>query len=163
MLRDETFPGRVGWKAIVVRPGDGHRGALERPFQRPDRRAARLSEGRAQSPLDQRTATFAVAPGGGTVTAPRGRRRLAATTTHDRSGDGFAGVFADAAAGKGVLLLLLLVAFGWGALHALSPGHGKAMVAAYLIGTRGTARHARRRWARSSRSPTRSACSRSAS
>jgi nickel/cobalt transporter (NicO) family protein len=34
------------------------------------------------------------------------------------------------------------VAFGWGALHALSPGHGKAMVAAYLIGTRGTARHA---------------------
>jgi ABC-type nickel/cobalt efflux system permease component RcnA len=27
-------------------------------------------------------------------------------------------------------------------LHALSPGHGKAMVAAYLVGTRGTARHA---------------------
>jgi nickel/cobalt transporter (NicO) family protein len=39
-------------------------------------------------------------------------------------------------------VLLLLAAFGWGALHALSPGHGKAMVAAYLIGTRGTARHA---------------------
>jgi nickel/cobalt exporter len=35
-----------------------------------------------------------------------------------------------------------LAAFGWGALHALSPGHGKAMVAAYLVGTRGTARHA---------------------
>jgi nickel/cobalt transporter (NicO) family protein len=41
-----------------------------------------------------------------------------------------------------VLLLLLLAAFGWGALHALSPGHGKAMVAAYLVGTRGTARDA---------------------
>jgi len=39
-------------------------------------------------------------------------------------------------------MLLLLAAFGWGALHALSPGHGKAMVAAYLIGTRGRARHA---------------------
>ncbi len=51
-------------------------------------------------------------------------------------------MFENAAAGDGVLLLLLLVAFGWGALHALSPGHGKAMVAAYLIGTRGTARHA---------------------
>src|SRR5207247_1868350 len=63
-------------------------------------------------------------------------------TTHNRSGDGFAGVFADAAKGKGVLLFLLLAAFGWGALHALSPGHGKAMVAAYLVGTRGTARHA---------------------
>src|SRR5213075_2878376 len=33
-------------------------------------------------------------------------------------------------------------AFGWGALHALSPGHGKTMVAAYLVGTRGTTRHA---------------------
>jgi ABC-type nickel/cobalt efflux system permease component RcnA len=39
-------------------------------------------------------------------------------------------------------VLLLLAAFGWGALHALSPGHGKAMVAAYLVGTRGTPRHA---------------------
>ena len=41
-----------------------------------------------------------------------------------------------------MLILLLLAAFGWGAVHALSPGHGKAMVAAYLVGTRGTARHA---------------------
>src|SRR5439155_3258023 len=58
------------------------------------------------------------------------------------SGDGFGSVFANAASGKGVLALLLLAALGWGALHALSPGHGKAMVAAYLAGTRGTARHA---------------------
>ena len=56
--------------------------------------------------------------------------------------DGFAGLFEDAASGEGVLVLLLLAAFGWGALHALSPGHGKAMVAAYLVGTRGTPRHA---------------------
>ena len=40
-------------------------------------------------------------------------------------------------------------AFGWGALHALSPGHGKAMVAAYLVGTRGNA--ARRRGPRRDR------------
>ena len=51
-------------------------------------------------------------------------------------------LFEDAASGQGVLLLLLLAAFGWGALHALSPGHGKAMVAAYLVGTRGRPRHA---------------------
>jgi ABC-type nickel/cobalt efflux system permease component RcnA len=62
--------------------------------------------------------------------------------TRNASGHGFAAVFEDAAAGQGVLALLLLAAFGWGTLHALSPGHGKAMVAAYLIGTRGTARHA---------------------
>ncbi|HKP88625.1 MAG TPA: sulfite exporter TauE/SafE family protein, partial [Thermoleophilaceae bacterium] len=65
-----------------------------------------------------------------------------ATTGAERGGDGFAGVLEDAASGHGVLLFLVLAAFGWGALHALSPGHGKAMVAAYLVGTRGTARHA---------------------
>ena len=62
--------------------------------------------------------------------------------TTDRGGGGFARLFAHAASGRGVLVLFLLAAFGWGALHALSPGHGKAMVAAYLVGTRGTARQA---------------------
>ena len=42
----------------------------------------------------------------------------------------------------GVVILAILLAMGWGALHSLSPGHGKTMVAAYLVGTRGTARHA---------------------
>jgi ABC-type nickel/cobalt efflux system permease component RcnA len=92
------------------------------------------------SPLDQRRATFAVRPGGGTLEAPESPG--AGTTTTSRGSDGLTGVFSDAASGQGVLLLLLLAAFGWGALHALSPGHGKAMVAAYLIGTRGAARHA---------------------
>lgn len=40
------------------------------------------------------------------------------------------------------ILMGLLAAFGLGALHALSPGHGKALVAAYLVGSRGTLRHA---------------------
>lgn len=34
-------------------------------------------------------------------------------------------------------LLALAVAFGLGALHALSPGHGKTIMAAYLVGSRG--------------------------
>ncbi len=42
----------------------------------------------------------------------------------------------------GVVLIALGLAFLFGALHALSPGHGKAMVAAYLVGSRGTVRHA---------------------
>src|SRR5262249_28057389 len=41
-----------------------------------------------------------------------------------------------------LVLTGLVIAFVFGGLHALSPGHGKAMVAAYLVGTRGTARHA---------------------
>ena len=37
----------------------------------------------------------------------------------------------------GVILLSLLVAAFWGAAHALTPGHGKAIVAGYLVGTKG--------------------------
>lgn len=36
----------------------------------------------------------------------------------------------------------LAIAFGFGMVHTLSPGHGKTMVAAYLVGTRGTAKQA---------------------
>jgi ABC-type nickel/cobalt efflux system permease component RcnA len=39
-------------------------------------------------------------------------------------------------------LLGVAVAFGLGAMHALSPGHGKTIVAAYLVGTHGTFKHA---------------------
>jgi ABC-type nickel/cobalt efflux system permease component RcnA len=41
-----------------------------------------------------------------------------------------------------VALLGLLLAAGLGALHAMSPGHGKTVVGAYLVGSRGTAKHA---------------------
>jgi ABC-type nickel/cobalt efflux system permease component RcnA len=44
--------------------------------------------------------------------------------------------------GWGVMLAGVVVAFALGAIHALSPGHGKTIVAAYLVGTRGTPRHA---------------------
>jgi ABC-type nickel/cobalt efflux system permease component RcnA len=40
--------------------------------------------------------------------------------------------------GWGVLAAGVVVAFALGAIHALSPGHGKTIVAAYLVGTRGT-------------------------
>lgn len=41
-----------------------------------------------------------------------------------------------------VLLLSLIAAAALGAGHALTPGHGKTLMAAYLIGTRGSPRHA---------------------
>ncbi|MCU1233395.1 MAG: high-affinity nickel-transporter [Candidatus Solibacter sp.] len=44
--------------------------------------------------------------------------------------------------GWSVMLLGMMAAFAFGAVHALSPGHGKTLVAAYLVGSRGTARHA---------------------
>jgi ABC-type nickel/cobalt efflux system permease component RcnA len=41
-----------------------------------------------------------------------------------------------------VVAVALVVAAALGAFHALEPGHGKTVVAAYLVGSRGTARHA---------------------
>src|SRR5262249_51741122 len=41
-----------------------------------------------------------------------------------------------------LVLVALGIAFALGGLHAMSPGHGKTVVAAYLVGNRGTARHA---------------------
>lgn len=40
------------------------------------------------------------------------------------------------------LFLMMVIAVGFGAIHALTPGHGKTMVAAYLVGERGTMWHA---------------------
>ena len=137
---DQTFPGRVGWKDVIVQPGRRTAVKSSVPASDPTNGLRAYPADKLSSPLNQRTATFSVSPGTGTVSAPRGLD--SGPATHNRSGDGLAGVFADAADGKGVLVFLLLAALGWGALHALSPGHGKAMVAAYLVGTRGSARHA---------------------
>jgi ABC-type nickel/cobalt efflux system permease component RcnA len=41
-----------------------------------------------------------------------------------------------------IALAGLLLAFGLGALHAMSPGHGKTVVGAYLVGSRGTIKQA---------------------
>jgi ABC-type nickel/cobalt efflux system permease component RcnA len=64
------------------------------------------------------------------------------TATGERSLDGFADALAGGNTHGLLIVFLLAAAFGWGALHALSPGHGKAMVAGYLVGARGTPRHA---------------------
>jgi ABC-type nickel/cobalt efflux system permease component RcnA len=57
-------------------------------------------------------------------------------------GGGLASLIEEGDVSVGVLLASLLIAAFWGAAHALTPGHGKAMVAAYLVGTKGTPRHA---------------------
>jgi nickel/cobalt exporter len=141
-VRDGTFPGRVGWKAVVARPGAGTAVTSTAPSTDPTGGLRRYPKDALSSPRDERTASLAVRPGDGTLTAPRDPGGTPATTAERSGGDGFAGVFADAAAGRGVLLFFLLAALAWGAVHALSPGHGKTMVAAYLVGTRGRARHA---------------------
>jgi nickel/cobalt transporter (NicO) family protein len=140
-LRDGTFDDRVGWRAIVAAPGEGTAVRTDVPSGDPTNGLRRYPDDLLTSPLDRRDASFSVRRGDGTLVAPRSEGDEY-TTTGDGREDGFAGLFERASAGEGVLLVLLLAAFGWGLLHALSPGHGKAMVAAYLVGTRGRPRHA---------------------
>jgi nickel/cobalt transporter (NicO) family protein len=142
VVRDATFPGRVGWRAVVVRPGRGTAVHSSVPSADPTRGLRVYPKAVLSSPADRAVARLDVETGRGTVSAPRLDGDGVATVRGHDAGDGFAGIFADASAGRGVLVFLLLAAFGWGAVHALSPGHGKAMVAAYLVGTRGRARHA---------------------
>ena len=135
-VRDGTFAGRVGWVAVQALPGERTHVRTQAPATDPTGGLRRYPKDLLASPSHVRAADFAVRPGGGTLDAATGR--VSAAGGDARSEDGFAGLLS----GDGVLVLLLLAAFGWGALHALSPGHGKAMVAAYLVGTRGSTRDA---------------------
>jgi nickel/cobalt transporter (NicO) family protein len=139
VVRDGTFPGRVGWHAVVPVAGRGTAVRSDVPASDPTDGLRRYPQDVLSSPADVRAATLAVRPGAGTLAAPGSPYSEKVASTRE---DPLSRAFGDAAAGKGVLVLLLLTAFAWGALHALSPGHGKAMVAAYLVGARGTARHA---------------------
>jgi len=58
------------------------------------------------------------------------------------SSDRFASLIAVPELTPWIFLAGLLFAFALGAIHALSPGHGKAIVGAYLAGSNGTPRHA---------------------
>jgi ABC-type nickel/cobalt efflux system permease component RcnA len=61
----------------------------------------------------------------------------------DRVADGgFASLIGRSHLSALVILASLAAALFWGAAHALSPGHGKTIVTAYLVGQRGTPRHA---------------------
>ena len=141
---DDTYEDRLGWREIVVRGGDG---TSVKDSTVP---AKDVSDGLRSypkdmltSPLDIREATFTLAPGDGTVAGDDAGRMA------ERVGTSMGGFTQRAtelvSVGRlsaAVVALSMLAAFFWGAAHALTPGHGKAVVAVYLIGARGTAKHA---------------------
>lgn len=153
-VRDLTFEGRIGWVDLVSERGHG---TAVRTYVSPLDPTNRLRTYRGISLKgvpDQRDGQFRVRSGQGTLatpSAPAPQTGSEAGGENDGSSggdtaqtrdDAFTRLFEDASNGEGLFVVLLLAAFAWGALHAVSPGHGKAMVAAYLIGTRGTAKHA---------------------
>lgn len=136
---DHNFEGRAGWREIVVRPAAGTdvRVAPALLLDHSDGLRSYPTDSLSSAP-EMATASFEWAPGPGAV-APA--TADFAPVTAPRSNSGFADLL-ERHQSFGVIILGLLAAFGFGALHALGPGHGKTVVAAYLVGSRGTTRHA---------------------
>jgi ABC-type nickel/cobalt efflux system permease component RcnA len=128
---DTNYADRIGWKEIVV--GDA-------PSRSHELRA--YPKDLLSSPLDITHVQTSLVPGTVPGTRPHVTRG-ATLRAPDRVADsGFASLVAREHLGVWVILASLAVALFWGAAHALSPGHGKAIITAYLVGQRGTPRHA---------------------
>jgi nickel/cobalt transporter (NicO) family protein len=141
-FQDTNFAGRPGWREVVADSTDGL-ALAGATVPRTDRSAAlraypadllasppQVSEARFRITAGAAPAPATAAPAGERVGARRYADRLTELISR-REPLSFRFV---------VGALLLAVALG--ALHALGPGHGKTIVGAYLVGTRGTARHA---------------------
>ena len=71
-LHDGTFPGRIGWKAVVSAPGEGTAVRTQAPSGDPTNGLRAYPEDLLSSPLDRRNASFRVEAGDGTLIAPKG-------------------------------------------------------------------------------------------
>jgi nickel/cobalt transporter (NicO) family protein len=140
-VRDDDFAGLPGWQEILAVGGTGI--VLSDATVPSTDRTNGLRSYPADvlaAPPQVREARLVFAPGAAAVptSGPAGLRSGA-----ERFGDRLTALMADRTPlSAGLLLSALLVATALGALHALTPGHGKTIVGAYLVGSRGTWRHA---------------------
>jgi nickel/cobalt exporter len=163
IFNDANFPGRAGWKEIVVTSGSGvHREGTD--FFSSDR-SAHLTDyptDLVSSPPQDTSAKILF-----TISAPAPLKPLLtaaplpvhAETTEPPAliqpkpvdlkpnrqappRNAFTELMTRKEISLGFALIAAFVAAGLGALHAMEPGHGKTIVAAYLVGSKGTARHA---------------------
>lgn len=168
---DHNFEGRAGWKEIVIAAGpgvhlesasqtDGERSQALTAYP-PDPLAAPPQDLRAElvwtanAPITAATrpAFHNVAPAAPLIQAipqPVGPVAPPPATTLAKNAPAGTVVKNDFLSrllhrrelSWSMILIALLVAFGLGGAHALTPGHGKTIVAAYLVGSRGTLKHA---------------------
>jgi nickel/cobalt exporter len=132
---------RIGWHEIVVVPAAGlsifnsnaYGSAVTDELKT-------YPQDMLTVPLDERTAGLSWT--NGSIPAGATALRMRDGRVAEQSRDRFAELISVQEVTPLVAFLGLLLAAGLGALHAFSPGHGKTVVGAYLVGTRGTARHA---------------------
>ena len=139
--RDQNFEGRVGWREAVAVASGATLVESDVPSSSSSDTLRSYPIGRLASPLDQRDATLTVQPGpstsqdGSSPSSPGGV---------ERGSDRFSRAFTSLVASQNLNLAFGVVAvFGavlLGAVHALAPGHGKTVMAAYLVSSRGTSR-----------------------
>ncbi|MGZ4396564.1 MAG: nickel/cobalt transporter [Gaiellaceae bacterium] len=130
-FRDANYAGHIGWKEVVV--GAGTRSVSDELHAYP--------RNLLQSPLDETSVRTVLAPTSDPApTVSHGPELV----SRDRAvaDSGFSSLIARRHLSALVILASLAAALFWGAAHALSPGHGKTIVTAYLVGQRGTLRHA---------------------
>lgn len=153
--RDGNAPERIGWREILVKAdGVSVQGASGAPVPAKDvsDELRTYPDDLLQSPLDVRRlqviataggpAAGAVVDGPGTTVAAGRGGFGSSVQSLARSRDGFAELISTATVTPAVVVIALLTAILLGGMHALSPGHGKTIVGAYLVGSRGTPKHA---------------------
>ncbi len=139
---DTNHQGRIGWREIIVASAAGAQVYDSTAYGTGLSNELRdYPNDRLAAPLDERTAELSITTGA----LPANARPL--LTREGRkleppARDRLAELIDVRELTLGVALLGLLFAAVLGGFHAMSPGHGKTVVAAYLIGSRGTAKHA---------------------
>jgi nickel/cobalt transporter (NicO) family protein len=138
-----NYEGRTGWRELTA-VGDGttlQPGAI--PRETISARLTKYPADRLESPLDRRKGSVKFSPGGSAAPALRPPETVTGSVV--RGFDDWTASFTSSVAAKrltlGLALVALAIGMGLGALHAFAPGHGKTVMAAYIVGERGSARH----------------------
>jgi len=140
-LVNDAYSDRIGWREIVVlSDGVSLQGAYSTSSL--SRRLTKYPEDLLTSPLDQRQVKFEITSN--VMQALNNTPALVQQNSASSSNrnDAFTNLILLDEITLPALLLALGISFLWGAAHALTPGHGKTIVGAYLVGSRGTMKHA---------------------
>ena len=141
-FENKNYPERIGWNEIVVGRVSGVSVFNSTAFGSSiTNELEAYPQQSLEAKLDERTAEFSATTG----TVPPNAAALENRDGHETAPvqkDGFAELINVPEITPSIIIFGLLLAFGFGAMHAMSPGHGKAVVGAYLVGSRGTPKHA---------------------
>ncbi|GIG59583.1 hypothetical protein Lfu02_39550 [Longispora fulva] len=138
----DAYPERLGWREVTA-VGDGTTlTASDVPAASPSRRLTAYPDQALTSPAATHSAHLTATPGG--VAAPRAASTAAGTQARgvDRLTRAFTDFIGRPKLTLSIGVLAVLIALVLGAAHALAPGHGKTVMAAYLVAERGSLRHA---------------------